>query len=63
MVGWVAGIALGLVLGVFVGKEAGAASERQAIASGCKYGGSFVLRQTGFSCRQISKPARRKVDS
>lgn len=62
MAGWVAGIALALVLGIFVGKEVGAASERQAIASDCKYGGSFVLRQTGFTCQPIKKPARKYID-
>lgn len=55
MGGWIAGIALACVLGMFVGKEVGAAAERQSIASDCKYGHSFKLRRTGFECRQIQK--------
>lgn len=58
MAGWIAGIALALVLGVFVGKEVGAASERQVIANGCKYGGSFTLRRTGFTCQVKSQTTR-----
>lgn len=55
MAGWIAGIALALVLGMFVGKEVGAAAERQLIANDCKYGNSFTLRRTGFECRVLKK--------
>ena len=55
MAGWVAGVALACVLGMFVGKEVGASAERQAIANDCRYGQSFTLRRTGFYCKQISK--------
>jgi hypothetical protein len=54
MAGWIAGIALALVLGMFVGKEVGASSERQAIANDCRYGGSFTLRKTGYVCQRLS---------
>lgn len=53
MAGWIAGIALAGVLGMFVGKEVGALAERQAIANDCRSGGSFTLRSTGFKCERI----------
>ena len=47
-----AAVALALIAGMFVGKEAGESIGRQDIADDCRYGGSFTHKQTGFECRK-----------
>jgi hypothetical protein len=46
---------VGLCVGLYSGKEYGAAAERQAIANDCRYGQSFTLRRTGFYCEPMKK--------
>ena len=46
-------VAIGFCAGTGVGAELGARSERQSIANDCKYGGSFVLRHTGYQCHAL----------
>lgn len=47
-----AAVALALLAGMLVGKEVGAAIERQTVADDCRYGGAFTYKQTGFECRK-----------
>lgn len=53
MYGWAAGAALAMLLGLIVGSNIGAKSERETIAAECKATGSFTLRRTGFKCEKI----------
>ena len=48
-----AAIFLVLLVGLGAGNAAGARLERQSIANDCKYGGSFVLRHTGYQCHAL----------
>jgi hypothetical protein len=44
---------LALLVGLAVGRYAGAELEGSAIVDDCKYGGSFTVKHSGFQCRAL----------
>lgn len=50
MAGWIAGIALALVIGVWIGHGAASQSTRATIAQECRSAGAFTVKRTAFDC-------------
>jgi hypothetical protein len=50
MAGWIAGIALALLVGVNIGQATGRHNAIEEIATDCRVAGSFALRRTAFDC-------------
>lgn len=51
-------VALSLIAGLLAGNEIGATLERSTIANSCKYGGTFTIKRTGFTCAKIGTKLR-----
>jgi hypothetical protein len=55
MAGWIAGIALALVVGVNIGQATGRHNAIEEIANECRQAGAFTSKRTAFDCEVRKK--------